>query len=249
MSFDKLIMSVALGNRDTDTLTSVAGRLARLDREINEQDKKEIQDTAKGKSLGQIVNSLLDAIDPDKQIEEAQKTFKTKTPNQTQIKQATEQLIKTVCTPFDDPKLRNLLIDIKRRNEQIIDTVSKDTVLSAGFDGKAKDKARGIIDSFKKFIDENKDELTALQIIYNKPYGQRHLTYEQINQLANAIEKPPYHLTTDRLWQAYEQLEKSKVKGAGPQRLLTDIISLIGFTIGEAKVLEPYSIIIIPTTL
>lgn len=34
--FDKLIMSVALGNRDEDTNTSLAGRLARMDRDIAE---------------------------------------------------------------------------------------------------------------------------------------------------------------------------------------------------------------------
>jgi type I restriction enzyme R subunit len=118
--------------------------------------------------------------------------------------------------------------------------VSKDTVIFTGFDKQAKEKARTIVDTFKRFIEENRNELTALQIIYSKPYGKRHLTYEQIKQLAEAIEKPPYKLTLESLWQAYEQLEKSKVKGAGPKKLLTDIISLIRFAIGKSDVLEPF---------
>ena len=100
------------------------------------------------------------------------------------------------------------------------------------------------MDTFKTFINENKDELTALQIIYSKPYGKRHLTYEEIKQLADAIKKPPYQLTPDLLWQAYEQLEKSKVRRAGPQKLLTDIISLVRFAIGECDVLEPFAEIV-----
>ena len=167
--------------------------------------------------------------------------FKTDAPKEEEIKQASEDLAKDACKIFDNPKVRNTLIEIKRRNEQIIDTVSKDTVISAGFDEKAKEKAQTLVDTFKTFIKENKDELTALQIIYGKLYGKRHFTYEAIKQLADAIKKPPYQLTPDLLWQAYEQLEKSKVRRAGPQKLLTDIISLVRFAIGESDALEPFA--------
>jgi type I restriction enzyme R subunit len=92
----------------------------------------------------------------------------------------------------------------------------------------------------KKFIEENRDEITALQIIYSKPYGTRHLTYEEIKEIAEAIKKPPYHLTPELLWQAYEQLDRSKVRGAGAQKLLTDIISLIRFAAGKSDILEPF---------
>ncbi len=239
--FDKLLIEVALGNRDEDNLTSLAGRLARLDREIDEKDRKEIEAAGEGKPLKEIINNLLDAVDPDKKSEKAKEISNTETPTEEQLKEATDQLTKVACTPFDNPKLRNTIIDIKKRNEQIIDTVSKDAIILAGFDERAKEKARTIIDTFKKFIEENRDELTALQLIYSKPYGKRHLTYEEIKQLAEAIKKPPYYLTPELLWKAYEHLQKSKVKGAGPQRLLTNIISLIRFAIGESDVLEPFA--------
>jgi type I restriction enzyme R subunit len=239
--FDKLITSVALGNRDDDTLTSLAGRLARLDKEIGETDRKEIEDSAKGKPFKQIINSLLDAVDPDKQLEKAKQIFSTDTPTEQQIKKASEELTKEACKPFDNPNFRNTVIDIKRRNEQIIDTVSKDSVILSGFDDKAKEKAHTIIDTFKKFIAENKDELTALQIIYSRPYGKRYLTYKEIRQLADVMKKPQYsYLTPELIWQAYEKLEKSRVRGAGPQKILTNIISLVRFAIGQSDVLEPF---------
>lgn len=239
--FDKLIQSIALGNRDEDSLTSLAGRLARLEREIDEKDKKEIEVSSGSKSLKEIINNLLDAVDPEKKIEKAKEIFKTETPTDDQVKQATEELVKQACIPFDNSSFRNTLIAIKQKNEQIIDTVSKDGVILAGFDEKAKKKARSIVDTFKRFIEENKDELTAIQLIYKKPYGQRHLTYEEIKQLAESIKKPPYFLTPEVIWQAYEQLEKSKVRGAGAQKLLTNIISLMRFAIGQSDVLEPFS--------
>ena len=241
VSFDKLLEWVAWGNRNEDTLVSLAGRLARLDREIEEKEKKEVEEASEGKSLKEIINYLLDAVDPDKKLEKAKEMFQTDTPAEVQIKKAAEELAKLACTPFDNPELRNILIEVKQRSEQTIDTVSRDKIILAGFDAQAKEKARTIVDTFRQFIEQNKDELTALQIIYGKPYSERHLTYETIKELAGAISKPPRNLTPDLLWQAYQQLEKSKVRRAGSQQLLTNIISLVRFAIGETDVLEPFS--------
>ena len=236
--FDKLLMSVSHGKWDKDTLTSLAGRLARLDREIGEKDREEIRDRAEGKTIKQIANILLDAVDPDKHIEKAKELFKTEEPTEEQVKEAAQELVKHACTPFDNPMLRNTTIDIRKRSEQIIDITSTDTVTFAGFEPTV---AENMVKTFKEFIEENKDELTALQIIYSTPYTQRNLTYKAIKQLAEAIKKPPHNLTPELLWIAYQQLEKSKVKGAGPQKLLTNIISLVRFAIGKSGILEPFS--------
>ena len=127
----------------------------------------------------------------------------TENPTSEQISKATQELVDSACSVFDSPSVRNTLIDIRKRNEQIIDNVSQDTVTFAGFDETAKEKARSVVDSFKKFIEENKDELTALQIIYSKPHGTRHVTDKQIKELAAAIQKPPYNLNSDLVWQAF----------------------------------------------
>jgi len=241
MAFDKLIGSVAVGIRDENTLTTLAGRLARLDAEIDDKERKEIEETADGRPLRQIIRGLFDAVDPDRQLEKAKELFKTENPSVEQVKKAAGELAKVACEPIDDPKFRNKVIEIKTKREQIIDNVSKDEVMFAGADPQASVKARRVVDSFRKFIEENKDELTALQIIYSQPYGQRKLTFEAIKRLAEAIEKPPYFLTPELVWLAYLQLEKSKVKSAGPQKLLTNIVSLVRFAIGAVDVLQPFS--------
>lgn len=242
--FEKLIMSVALGARDEDSLSSLAGRLARLDRGLSDKERKEIELSAGGKKLSHVVNELLDAIDPDKQLEKARELFNTENPSAEQVKKASEELVKDACKLFDDPKFRNTVVDVKKRSEQIIDTVSKDVLVFAGPDAQAAEKARIMVDSFREFIEKNRDELIALQIIYSKPYGRRHLTYVAIKELAEAIRKPPYNLTPELLWLAYGQLEKSKVKGAGPQKLLTNIVSLVRFATGAVDVLEPFGDIV-----
>ena len=257
LPFDKLLESVMLGNRDPDTLTSLAGRLARLDREIGDDAREQIAQVSEGISLQRMIHALFDAIDPDKHQQPIgvitsptnalvpegirlllESPAESLTPEQVQVR--TNWLIAEACKPFDNPDVRNTLIDLKRQQEQTIDTVSQDNVTFVGFDQGAKTRAEQRVESFKQFIKENRDELTALQIIYSKPYGQRHLTDQQVRQLAQAIEKPPYHFTTEELWGAYEQLDQSKVKGAAPDKLLTNIISLVRFAIGEITTLEPY---------
>ncbi|MCL4547628.1 MAG: restriction endonuclease subunit R, partial [Bacteroidetes bacterium] len=240
MPLDKLLISVASGNRDEDTILTLAGRLSRIERGMDESDRKEVLALSNGKSIQQIVSNLFDAVNPDVKIDKAKLAFKVDNPTDEQLKKIGEELVKEAVAPFDNPKLRNTLVDIQRMIEQVIDTVSRDEVLYTGGNSKSKEKAEALVKSFKEFIEKNKDEITALQIIYSKPYGQRHITFEDIKTLAQAIRKPPYNLTPEILWNAFEQLEKSKVKGAGAVKLLTDMISLIRFAIGQEQILEPF---------
>jgi type I restriction enzyme, R subunit len=95
------------------------------------------------------------------------------------------------------------------------------------------------VQSFEKFIADNKDEITALQVLYSKPYKQR-LTFEAVKELAEAIHQPPHLWTESQLWSAYAALEKSKVKGASGKRILTDLVSLVRFAIHQDNELIPF---------
>lgn len=240
--FSKLLQDVAKDVRDEDTLLSLAGRLVKLEKQLNDDERQELQTVAGGKSIRQITRELVEAVDLDRQFSQAQQQFNTENPTAEQQQQAAEILINAACLPFDNYQFRELLKVLKTQNEQIIDTVSQDVVLSAGFDTTARDKARGTVESFREFIENNKDEITALSMLYNQPYGQRQFTYQQIKQLANALSRPPRNLTPQKLWDAYAQLEADKVRGVGVQKLLTDIISLVRFAMGEAEVLEPFAV-------
>jgi hypothetical protein len=54
------------GSRDPDTLTTLASRLSRLNRQIDERDQQTIRDASGGKGPSDLANALLDAVDPDK---------------------------------------------------------------------------------------------------------------------------------------------------------------------------------------
>ena len=73
---------------------------------------------------------------------------------------------------------------------------------------------------------------------YSKPYAHRP-TYSDIRELADAIGKPPHRWTADKLWDAYETLDESKVRGSAGT-VLTNLVSLVRFTLGLDDELAPF---------
>ena len=135
--------------------------------------------------------------------------------------------------------LRRLLQDIKRQMEQIIDDISLDELIEAGASEEAKQKAKSLVDSFERFIVDNKDEIDALQCFYAQPYTKR-LRFGDLKALADAIKAPPRAWTPEKLWRAYETLDRDRVRGASAQRLLTDLVSLVRFAMDQDAELAPF---------
>ena len=241
LPFDKLLQRLAYGERDPDLVSSVAARIARLDRSITKEDRAELEEVA-GVRLQDLAHVLVDALDPDRHLARAQETSGKADPTPEEVATASTALIEAAVRPFDDPELRTKLIEIRRSYEQLIDEASKDALVEAGFSIDATDRARHTVESFRKFIEEHKDEITALQVLYSRPYSQR-LTFKEIKELAHAIGRPPYRWTPERLWQAYETLDQSKVRGS-PGRVLTNIVSLVRFALAQDEELIPFPVLV-----
>jgi type I restriction enzyme R subunit len=242
-SLKSLLDDVAKGAYDADTLSSLAGRLATLDRKLTEQDRYTVAAKAGGMTVQQISHTLLNALDPDYHRAAAAQTFGTADPTPDQLATAAASVMQTAATLLgDNPDLRTTLLELQQHKEQIIDTVTIDVLKEAGYDAAATDRARSTVDSFTLFIEEHIDQITALQLLYSRPYSLRSLTNAQLKALQAAIEQPPHSWTTERLWQAYAQLERDKVKGVGTQRLLTDLISLVRRALRLEDELVPYQV-------
>ncbi len=228
--FDKLLQAVALGNVEPEVLSSVAARLARLDRELTDPDRQRIANASGGYSLKDLARGIVEALDPDLASNHPEL-----------VEGRTLTAVKALC----DPALRNLLIDLKKKAEQVIDTVTQDQLLEADFSEAARDRAKGTVESFEKFITDHKDEITALQILYQQPQRLRGLqaetlTFEALKALADTLQAPPHLWTEGQLWQAYAALDKSKVKGDNRKRILTDLVSLVRFAMHQSNELVPF---------
>ncbi|MBT2969588.1 MAG: DEAD/DEAH box helicase family protein [Candidatus Thiodiazotropha sp. (ex Ctena orbiculata)] len=232
----KLMEQIARGDRHSDTLRALGNRLIRLDLKLNDQQRKRVNELA-GKPLALIAGELIHATNEEPLIEAAKIDAKTEEPNEKQIQEAFKPKADILIKPFHNPDLRELLEEYRKETDQLIDD-SADELISAGYD---EEKAEVLIQNWQQFIQDNKNELDAIQLIYQQPYQKRHLSYEQIEKLAEEIQQPPYNLAPIEVWKAYEQLEKNKVKGVPPKELLTNIVSLIRYSTGLSDVLEPFT--------
>jgi type I restriction enzyme R subunit len=168
-----------------------------------------------------------------------------------EIERDTPDLEKAVRPLAANPALRNRLIEIKKSHEQVMDE-SPDEVTSSGFDSAATERARATVESFKAFIEEHKDEITALQILFSIPRRDARrasdemgrtpsaLTYDVIRELAEILQQPPWTWTTESLWRAYATLERDRVRGVNERRVLADLVSLVRHAVLPEEELVPY---------
>jgi type I restriction enzyme, R subunit len=173
VSFEKLLDAVAFGNTTPDVLSSIAGRLARLDRRLGRPDREALAQAAGGLTLQQIAGGILAALDADLQVEAARAAAglpESMEPDEAQLAAARAELLRTAALPLaSNPTLRRAIVEAQQRFEQTIDTISKDDVLEAGYSAEARERAHGVVRSFEQFIEENRDEITALQVLYSRP--------------------------------------------------------------------------------
>ena len=166
----RLLEQIALGRRDADALSSLATRLARLEPRLSERDAYDVAAASGGPTLRQIVHGLLDAIDLDQIEAAAREADPAVTPTPEDLTTAADHLAAEATRVFDHPDLRNLLIEIQKRNEITIDQVSVDEVKVAGLTDDTTAQALNTVESFRRFIVEHKDEIAALDILYRQPY-------------------------------------------------------------------------------
>ncbi|MFC1597518.1 type I restriction-modification enzyme R subunit C-terminal domain-containing protein, partial [Planctomycetota bacterium] len=241
VSFDALMKMVASGVTHPDVVSTLAARLTRLDRQVSEDQQEEIAQASGGIPLNALTTSLLNSINPDNVAERATEEFGQQ-PTDDQTLQAEQELMGAALKPFHNPKLRELVLNIKRSLEQVIDEQSQDKLLQAGFDAQALEKAQSMVSGFRQFIEDNKDELEALKLLYSVPHRSG-LRYKHVKELAAALERPPLAAPLPRLWQAFEAVEPEKVKGHGGNKLV-DVVALVRHALDPATTLEPF-----PTTV
>ena len=238
INFEKLLESAAFGAADADTVSSIANRLARLDRALDKEKRAKVVEIAQV-PLSSLVGNLLQSLDPDAVVKVAKEKYGAN-PTPGQLEETGESLRKEALKPLaSNPHLRSHLIAAKKQSEQTIDTVTPDAVLHAGYSADATERARAVVTSFREFIDQNKDEIEALQALFAAPRSRR-LRYEDAKTISEAMREPPFNLTTEQVWEAYDRLEKDRVRGASGKRLLTDIVPLVRFTLNQEEALVPF---------
>lgn len=243
VSFDNVLKYIKMWSVDPDLLSTLVSRLSRASKSFTIEQNEELKEIW-WVDIHELERNIIEAIDEDNIINKAlTETWKTHEEELTdeEIRNTRKELAKTALKPLYNPKFREKLTQIKTLNEQIIDIVSLDKVEFAWFDEVAKQKAKWVIETFKKFIEENKEELELIKAYYNKSYKHK-ITYEEIKQISKKIANNPRLKSWEVIWRAYRTLKPEAVPDSNPNFANTDYISLFDFTFHEVEVLEPFRV-------
>ena len=239
---DKLLDLVAKGVASDDLASTIASRLVRLDQRMDDNQREIVEEASGGRTLCQISGDLLESIDPDKNLEKAKEKFGVEEPSDEQIAKVEKEAVSKALSTFHKPQLREAILSVRRSLDQVIDEQTPDVLLKAGFSDEALQKARTMLTSFKKFIEDNKDEIEAIKILYSRPY-RAGLRFKHVKELASKLNQAPFYVdpkypeSVGTLWRAYELTEPQKVRGKGKQ--LVDVVALVKHAIDPSSLLSP----------
>jgi type I restriction enzyme R subunit len=242
MSLANLLQAVAVGARDEDTLTTLANRLIRLDKQINEKEKANFATQAGGHTINHVVKELLNAYDPDtvESIRHKAESLKPGASPDDLLSAFSLQhsaLIEQAVAVFNNPDLRNYIVDVRKKYDQTIDAINQDEVTNIGWVKDQEAAAALTISNFTAWIEAHKDEITALQIFYGQPYQRRELTYKMIKDLYEKITTEQPLIAPAHVWRAYEQTKEAS--GSAKNELIA-LVSLIRRIAGIDTALTGY---------
>ena len=175
-------------------------------------------------------------------------------PTDEQIDEVEQQQMAARLSRFTIPSCGRRSWRRSRSLEQVIDEQTPDQLLRAGFDAEALKKAKSMLTSFRQFIEDNKDEIEALKMLYSVPY-RAGLKFRHVKELAAKLNQPPFYVDPNRpdsltrLWQAFELVdaasrrvssnEQKSQKAAGRRFYLVDVIALVRHAIDPSTPLAP----------
>lgn len=252
VSLKELAMGVMMGAaRDEDSVSSLAGRLARLDRQLDDKDRARISEKAGGKPLLLIVGELLDAINPDTVEKKALETTQLpegSDPGDSARDQARDQLVGKAANVFNG-ELVELIDSIRRDKEQTIVHDDLDSVARAEWDGDTTENAKALTLEFADYLREHQNDIDALTIYFQTPARRAEVSYDMVKTLLEQLRQDRPKLAPMRVWQAYQHLDNTRHSREGgnpsengnPISELAALVALIRRVCGIDEVLTPYN--------
>jgi type I restriction enzyme R subunit len=231
-SLKQLLGKAAALTITEDEVATLASRLSRLDQQLTSAEQGELA-TLAGQPVTSIVRGLVDAVDPDRQAAAAA------SPGDPGAAQR-GLLLAGVAPLAGNPPLRQRILEIRASHDVVIDETTVD-VLRDAYGVADTERAREVVTSWRDYLDEHRDEIAALDVLYSSA-GTSKVTFAELRELAERIKRPPRNWTPDVLWSAYAAVESrpGRVRRAD-RHTMTDLVSLVRFALGRDAELVPYA--------
>lgn len=225
LGFAKLMERLAHGDVCDPNLELFAGYLSKIQNKGDEDDLKELNQLMFPDGLYIFIKRLQDGVHGKNEFESKPlPPFKS-------ISAPNNERKSLITSIIDNPKARAKVIEINKGFIKILKEAT-DTLVYAGL---SVEESKQYTEIFEQFINEHKDEVEALRIIYNSEDVA--ITNEMLVDLKNKLHKHNPVLNTKNLWSYYNtlgannQLNGRKVKKLEEteKELLTDLIQLVRF--------------------
>src|SRR5690554_832324 len=236
-----LAMGVMMGASDSDTVSSLAGRLARLDKQLDDKERARIAEKAGGTPLLVIVGELFNAIDGDRVEQKALEITGQPPgtdPGDDARNRAQKELVSQAAKVFNG-ELIELIDTIRRDKEQTVVHDDLDELVKAEWAGDTEENAQALTQEFADYLTEQADNIDALTIYFKTPARRSEVTYSQIKSLLETLKQDRPKLAPLRIWQAYAHLDN--YRGDNPLTELTALVALIRRVCGIDSTLTPFS--------
>jgi type I restriction enzyme R subunit len=240
--FKDLAIEVVMGATDADTVSSLAGRLARIERQLTPLQRHTLAEKMGGTTVGQLVKALFHAIDGEA-IEQSARTLAgvppAADPGDTAREKAQQQLVTTARAPLTGA-IVTAIVEACTANMQTIDHDTPDQLRNASWDADAQTRATAFVADFETFCRDHRDRLDALTIYYTQPQRRQEVTLVQIQDVLAALRQHAPRLAPLRVWDAYARLDAVPAN-ARPLTELTALVALLRRACGLDRKLTPFA--------
>ena len=241
VSFMSLLNAVVTGDISEETFSTLGTRLEHIDKVLTDKEREEFKKISGGTPLRQLSTDIKNVHDVDK-IEEIIKAehpeYPTLSPNDKE--EVRKEIIKKRCLeaarPIYNPKVRDYLMTVRNSNDQTIDP-ALDHLTYSGFESDVAETKAKVRETLKEFIETNKDEITALNIIYHQDYRNRHITEAMIHELYDKMQRYNNMLNGSMIFSAYSELTNKKTV----LKELVDIIQIVKYEWGRIPEIYPFA--------
>ena len=222
MTLKELLERITHGNVCDEYLRLLAARLSRIYNKCKESERNEFIKLAKA-DMKDIAVAIYDALEGGK------------LPPYNDINEPNNERKGLVAPLVNNPEARKYLLILNAGFVTILQP-GEDTLISKGF---SLEEANETTQAFEKYVNEHKDEIEALRIIYNNQ-GEP-LTYAMLKDLENKLKFENNKFNPHLLWNTYALVRPDAVVKFSTQEekdAITNIIQLVRFAYHQITTLN-----------
>ncbi|MFF7748029.1 DEAD/DEAH box helicase family protein [Streptomyces sp. NPDC007971] len=235
VSLAKLLDKAGTRSLTADEAETLGRRLARIDRQLGEEEKTLLTQTSGGVSLADLARRIADAVDVDTQDQAR---------HEGGPELARKKVQDAVAPLTSRPELRKLILEIRHQQDLTYDETTEVLVTELREIPREERARKELVEWNGLLTKEQQDENAAIRVALGS--GARVSPREArtaLKELAAKVRATNRAWTPTVLWDHYEQLGKAAAS-PGKEAGLGDLIRLIRYELGADDELRPYRTVV-----